>query len=256
MSHDCQTCRKEVLLALPVYNEQKYLNDVLDRVRPHIEDVVVVDDGSTDDSKMILAARDDICVIQHPDNRGYGQSIIEAFQFGLGCGFQWLITMDCDLQHEPDRIPVFLEAIHRDDADIISGSRYLIQCAANDAPPAERQRINHQITATLNEKLGLDLTDGFCGFKAYRLAALEKLDLRETGYSMPIELWVQAAYHRLRIREIPVRLIYNDPNRSFGGNLDQTNIRLQHYYAVFNGALESVGWHDRRVTLGPYAATP
>ena len=73
---------------------------------------------------------------------------------------------------------------------------------------------------------------------------------------MPIELWVQLAYHRLRVREIPVRLIYNDPNRTFGGNLDQFDARLQHYYTVFNRALQDVGWLDRCVTLGPCPSHP
>ena len=104
--------------------------------------------------------------------------------------------------------------------DIVSGSRYLQQFAGDSRPPADRQRINRQITDELNRRLGLDLTDAFCGFKAYRVSALRTLRLTETGYAMPIELWVQAVAAGLTIIELPVPLIYLDESRSFGGELD------------------------------------
>ena len=103
-----------------------------------------------------------------------------------------LITMDCDGQHEPARIPVLLEAIH--DADIVSGSRYFRDFRLKIlATPEDRRRINETITAELNEVLGLHLTDAFCGFKAYRRNALDKLHITETGWGMPLQLLVQAA---------------------------------------------------------------
>ena len=108
--------------------------------------------------------------------------------------------------------------------------------------PADRRRINQTITTQLNEKLKLNLTDGFCGFKAYRVSAVQKLELSETGYALPLELWVQAAYHQLRIREIPVNLIYHDQDRHFGGSLDEPETRLQHYLSAFERALGQVGW--------------
>ena len=235
------TCKKSVLLAMPVYNEEQYVNDVLDEVRAYVEDVVVIDDGSTDRTKMILAEREGVCVISHPENRGYGQSIIDAFHFAIGCQFKWVLTMDCDLQHEPARIPDFLEAMARDDADVISGSRYMLDSQRNHCPPPDRQRINKVITDEMNARLGLKLTDGFCGFKAYRVSEIEKLQLTETGYALPLEFWVQVARHGLRVREIPVSLIYNDPNRHFGGNLDDPETRLAHYREVLERSLGSSG---------------
>ena len=89
--------------------------------------------------------------------------------------------------------------------------------------------------------MGLNLTDAFCGFKACRISSLDKLVLTETGYAFPLEFWVQTAFQNLRIREIPVKLIYNDPNRHFGGHLDNRDIRLSHYLSVFNEALEKTG---------------
>ncbi len=89
----------------------------------------------------------------------------------------------------------------------------------------------------INERLGLSLTDAFCGFKAYRASALTKLHLDVDGYALPMQVWVQAAANDLRITEVPIRLIYKDPNRSFGGPLDNADLRLRHYREVFEREL-------------------
>ena len=229
------------MLAIPVYNEEKHLDAVLDAVGRYTPNVLVIDDGSTDQSKLILARRQDVCAISHHQNCGYGQSIMHGLHFAVGCDFKWVITMDCDLQHEPRQIPDFLKAIEEDDADIISGSRYIQTADEEVSPPADRRKINKIITRSLKETLGLNLTDAFCGFKAYRLEAVSRLELTETGYAFPLEFWVQAAYQKLRVREIPVQLIYNDPQRYFGGELDDPERRLQHYREVFQRALDKVG---------------
>ena len=85
----------------------------------------------------------------------------------------------------------------------------------------------------LNDRLGLGITDGFCGFKAYRVQSLRDFSITVPGYAMPMQFWVQAWRAGLRISELPVRLIYNDPTRHFGGLLDDPSSRIQHYLAVF-----------------------
>ncbi len=240
---DCKkgTIANNIVLAIPVYNEQKYLDAVLDKVSGYIDSVMVIDDGSIDGSKEILAKRGDICFVSHPENRGYGQSIIDAFHLANAHNYQWVITMDCDLQHEPEQIPCFLSAIRDDDADIISGSRYLNTTTNGSTPPTDRRSINRVITQMINERLSFELTDAFCGFKAYRVDSVMKLDLTETGYAFPLEFWACAAKASLRIRELPVSLIYNDPNRYFGGELDDADLRLMHYKEVFEQAIEQAG---------------
>ncbi len=90
--------------------------------------------------------------------------------------------------------------------DIVSGSRYLRRFPGDSDPPEQRRRINQIITEEVNRRLGLKLTDAFCGFKAYSVPALAKIELTETGYAMPLELWVRAAQLGLRIVELPVPL--------------------------------------------------
>ncbi len=231
------------LVAIPVFNEARYLESVLRTVRHYAYDILIVDDGSTDQTPQLLAAEPDVHVVRHRENRGYGQSLIDAFAFAQARGYDWLVTMDCDEQHEAAQIPEFLAAAACDDADIISGSRYLQSLPGNSKAPPDRQAINQKMTDLLNELLGMGITDAFCGFKAYRVSALARLAITVPGYGMPLQFWVQAARQGLRIREIPVPLIYNDPNRHFGGSLDDPDARLLYYYDVLVHELGDLGGH-------------
>lgn len=221
------------LAAIPVFNEERYVARVVADVQRQLRDVLVIDDGSTDATPQILRDIGNIHRITHPENRGYGQSLIDAFAFARRHAFDWIITLDCDDQHEPDRIPGFIARAAQDDADIISGSRYLQDFSDSTAAPEDRRRINMRITAFLNESLGLSLTDAFCGFKAYRVSKVAALPLTVPGYAFPMQFWVQAVRHCHRIVELPVPLIYNDPTRHFGGLLDDPDSRLSHYFEVF-----------------------
>jgi dolichol-phosphate mannosyltransferase len=234
------------LTAIPVYNEERHVERVLDEVRRHAGDILVVNDGSSDGTAHLLAKQQGLAVITHPVNRGYGAALISAFAHALSQGYDVLVTMDCDGQHEPSRIPVLLEAIH--DADIVSGSRYLRDFRQDTLAPEDRRRINFTITAELNARFGLSLTDAFCGFKAYTRHALSKLSITEAGWGMPLQLWAQAARAGLRIKEVAVPRLYLDPNRAFGGVMDDAEKRLAYYREVVNRAVADL---DARSGLAP-----
>jgi glycosyltransferase involved in cell wall biosynthesis len=225
------------LLAIPIFNEAKYLRQVLANVRLHINDILLVDDGSTDATPALVLAERGVHHIRHPENRGYGQSLIDAFEFARRYEYDWIITMDCDEQHEPAHIPEFIAAASEGNADVISGSRYLVQFDGDNQPPHDRHAINLCITRLLNYSLGLQITDAFCGFKAFRVSAISQLNLTVPGYAMPLQFWVQAAHAGLRIRELPVRLIYKDATRHFGGKLDDPRARMRHYLDVLGAEL-------------------
>jgi dolichol-phosphate mannosyltransferase len=296
----------KIVIAVPVFNEERYVVSVMREIRKYARAaamslgadmrVLVVDDGSTDGTAGLLgemAGRGQISVLTHPENRGYGQSLIDAFGFAGRGEFDWVISMDCDEQHEPCRIPLFVrqcleaEVAGAGVADIVSGSRYLKHfqsrpektqgwqsrglgegaAAAVDegVPPTDRRNINRFMTDLLNSTLPLNvlppssgcpdlrddggedagvasqgLTDAFCGFKAQRVAALGRMQLTIPGYAFPMQFWVQAAALGLVIREMPVKLIYKDATRHFGGMLDDPNIRLQHYLEVLTEEIRAV----------------
>ena len=228
-----------ILTAIPVYNEEAHLEPVLAEVLRYTDDVLAVDDGSTDRTPDLLRKFPQVRVIRHETNRGYGAGLDSMFRYTVEQGFDGLVTIDCDGQHEPSRIPEIAQGL--DEADIVSGSRYLQVFDPGQIPPIERRRINVEVTRWLNECLGLNLTDAFCGFKAYRASALEKFEITDFGYAMPLQVWVQAVQHELKIVEAPVPLIYLDEKRAFGGALDDATYRLNHYREVFQKALDRAG---------------
>jgi glycosyltransferase involved in cell wall biosynthesis len=228
-----------LLTAIPVYNEEAHIEPVLTEVLRHADDVLVVDDGSTDRTPELLGRFPQIQVIRHPKNRGYGAGLRSAFRHTLDGGYDGLVTLDCDGQHEPARIPAIAAPL--EEADIVSGSRYLEVFDPTQRPPEQRRRINVEVTGWLNRCLGLHLTDAFCGFKAYRASALARLDITDDGYAMPLQVWVQAAVLGLRVVEVPVPLIYLDEARAFGGALDNAEYRLNHYRDVFRAAMRRAG---------------
>ncbi len=230
------------LTALPVFNERNHLRPVLSEVRRFAQDILVVDDGSTDGTGVLLdsLADDQLAVVHHSRNQGYGAALRTAFDYACAHGYDAIVTIDCDGQHEPSLIPRLVRALYPPDGrrvDIVSGSRYLEVLPGQSAPPADRRAINIRVTELVNQLLGLDLTDTFCGFKAYRVDALQHFDITDTGYAMPLQLWVQAARAGLRIQEFSVPLIYLDEKRSFGGSLDDARIREAHYREVITQEL-------------------
>ncbi len=239
--------KNRTLTALPVYNEVSHVSTVLTELQKHVEDILVIDDGSTDGTGDVLSRFPTVTVERHSPNRGYGAALRTAFEYSLRHDYDVLVTMDCDGQHQPHLVQEIAALVDEpgNEVDMVSGSRYLRAFDGDSLPPIDRRQINAQITACLNEQLGLSITDAFCGFKAYRVSSLTNLDITVPGYAMPLQLWVQAAHFGWRIREFAVPLIYLDEKRSFGGALDDAAIRLAHYHNVLNTELERRGMSQR-----------
>ncbi len=240
--------KERILTALPVYNEAKHVRSVLNQVLQHASDILVVNDGSTDGTAAALHEFDDVIHVEdHDTNRGYGAALKTSFDHALRYGYDVLVTIDCDGQHQPALISEIAALVDNpaQPVDMVSGSRYLAEFDRNSVAPEDRRLINMQITACINDQLGFDITDSFCGFKAYRVSSLADLDITDPGYAMPLQLWIQAADLNWRIAEFPIPLVYLEEERSFGGSLDDAEVRLNHYRSVLNAELSRRGMKQR-----------
>lgn len=221
-----------ILIAIPVFNEEKSVDRVLGEVARHAAafagEILVIDDGSTDATPSLLA-RHPVEVIRHGKNRGYGRAMQDMLEWADFRGYDWVISMDCDEQHEPASLPKFVERISAGASDVVSGSRYIDESLPGDPAPEDRRRINALLTREINERLALGITDAFCGYKAYRASVCANLRLDVCGYDFPMQFWVRACAAGLRIEELAVRRIYVDMTRTFGSGLDVPDRRLAIY---------------------------
>ncbi len=232
--------KNKILVAIPVFNEIA-VNNFIQRIQNFSLDVLVVDDGSTNNLREELHNVGNIHMIVHQRNLGYGKSIIDAFAYSIKKGYDYLLTIDSDDQHDPEEIPLFLKEIPFYNYDILSGSRYFFTARVGKDVPLERYLINKEITGILNRITGFGLTDSFCGFKAYKVEKLKMLRLTEYGYGMPLQLWIQAWKMGLQVREVPVKLIYKDLTKHFKGVLEDPHTRLQYYKKVLQKEITGVG---------------
>jgi dolichol-phosphate mannosyltransferase len=223
------------ILAVPVYNEVSTISAFFDTLTAHlpeeIREIYIINDGSTDRSgeeiRDFAKKEARVALLERKHNEGYGASMIAALRHAGERGCDYLITIDCDLQHRPEDLKRFIEFDPR--IDIVSGSRYLPESQNCGSAPPERVEINERITAMLNRRYGWNLSDTFCGFKRYRLARIDPGFFTVKGYAFPLEFWAYAHHHRLSIQEIGVSRIYVTDDRSFGEDLDKKNKRFRYY---------------------------
>ena len=192
-----------VIAGIPAYNESKYVGTIVLSTRQYVDEVIVVDDGSTDNTVEIarLAGAE---VVQHPRNRGYGAAIQTILDEARKRDPDILVILDADAQHNPKEIPNLLKPIS-EGYDLVIGSR---KKQANKIPLYRRvgQRV---ISRSVNVLANDQLTDSECGFRAFSRKAIATLDLKENGMAISAETVAEAARRNLKIAEVPVSVTYD-----------------------------------------------
>ena len=237
----------EFLIFIPVYNEERSISSIIHEIRKTTDhvDILVIDDGSTDATPNILEKINKVQTIRNIENQGYGKTLINGFRYADEMGYKYVITIDSDKQHQPREINKFINATKHYNSDIISGSRYLnVSREELEKAPEDRIRINRKITDIINRITGYQLTDSFCGFKLYKVTALRQLNLTETGYGLPLQLWIQSWKKGLTIREIPVQLIYFDHTPRQTSSWKNMFRRYRYYLRIIQKETESHEYND------------
>ena len=191
------------LAAIPAYNEELALGSVILKARDHVDEVLVVDDGSEDNTSRV-ASMAMATLLAHRKNLGKGAAIRTAFDYARRNGHEVLVLLDGDGQHDSDDIPALMKPILDGEADIVLGQRW---GKTNGMPTYRRagKRVLDYTTAAFTGHV----TDSQCGFRAFSRKAVDVLNPLSPGFGAESEILVQAKEAGLRVAEVPIRSRYD-----------------------------------------------
>lgn len=203
-----------IAAVVPAYNEAGKLGEVLQTLLPAVDLVVVVDDGSSDDTTHV-AVRCGAHALRHPINLGQGAALQTGIRYALAEGATTIITFDADGQHDPADIPKLVAALEGG-MDVALGSRFLGKAEA--LPPLRRLVLRAAVVFT-RITTGLRLTDAHNGLRAFSVLAAQTIQIRQNRMAHASEIIEQIARHRLRFVEVPVSIRYTSYSLAKGQRL-------------------------------------
>ena len=197
-----KTYEKNVFAVIPAFNECRHIGDVVTRTKRFVDNVIVVDDGSSDKT-FEIAEGADADVLRHVINMGKGTVLKTGCDYALKQGADVIVLLDADGQHNPEDIPVFLKALEQ--ADIVFSYRRF-----NKRMPAILKLGNRLINKTINMLYGISLNDTQCGYRAFRRNVYKKIRWNSVDYTIESEMIAHAASNRIKYAQVPIRTIYHD----------------------------------------------
>lgn len=212
---------KKTLIVTPTYNEKDNLPKFIEAVRGAAPeaDILVVDDNSPDGTGEIadaIAKKDShVRVLHRPGKQGLGTAYVQAFQKGLGEGYEWFLEMDADLSHDVKYLPDFFRALENG-ADLVIGSRNIPGGGVEGWGPG-RHIISKGGSIYSRAILGIGIKDLTSGYKAFTRRALEAIDLptiKSNGYSFQIEMNFRVLRKGLKITEVPIIFVDRQVGKS------------------------------------------
>ena len=206
----------EILAAIPAYNEEKTIGSVVLAALQHVDEVAVIDDGSTDMTASI-AEMAGATVIRHGGNRGYGAALRTGFDYARANGTKVLVFLDGDGQHRAELIPSVIAPVMKGEADVSIGSRFIDPEHMKSIPRYRRLGISILTRLTnFRTRASRKVKDAQSGFRAYSRRAVDALHVRETGMGASAEILWEADKHGLRVREVPVQVDYDGEGSTEG----------------------------------------
>ena len=189
---------------IPTYNESRAIGGIIKQVRGQGLEVTVIDDGSTDNTGAISEAAG-ARVLRNATNQGKGASLIKGFDYALKNGFDSVITMDGDGQHQPQDLPFFIRLGKYSNSGMLIGNRMLK--AKN--MPLVRLLTNKTMSWFISIVAGQSIPDSQCGFRLIKRQVLEKVKLGTTKYETESEIIIEASRQGFKIESIPIKSIYS-----------------------------------------------
>lgn len=199
------TLNKNCCVIIPGYREQGRIGPVVELVRNMVATVVVVDDGSDDDTAGEARSAGAV-VLVHEVNRGKGAALDTGFRWAREEGYEFIIAMDADGQHAPEDIPAFIAEYRRNKVPVLIGNR--MDNTVN--MPLIRRWTNRTMSWLLSREMGQFVPDTQCGYRLYRCDVLEGVSCGSARFDAESEMLLALAGKGVRIGSVPIRVIYGD----------------------------------------------
>jgi len=194
-----------VFAIIPAYNSEKTIGKVVKRTKKYVDKVIVIDDGSSDNTYQEAKKAGADYVLKHRLNRGVGAATKTGTILALENDVDIVITLDSDLQHNPEDIPKFIKCLKEKNIDIVIGSRFL---GDNREMPVIKKIGNIGLNFLARLLFGIKSTDTQSGFRAYDRKALKKINFELDSYAICTEILKEAKKHNLKVEEIPIDAVY------------------------------------------------
>ncbi|MDD6641173.1 MAG: DUF2062 domain-containing protein [Bacteroidales bacterium] len=229
------------LVLMPTYNNASTLLQVIAAVRRFADDILVVNDGSTDETAALLASQPDVHVIAYERNRGKGYALKTGLREAARLGYAYAITIDSDGQHYADDIAVFVEAAEQSPNTLFVGARNL----QADNMPSKNTFANKFSNFWYWAETGIKLTDTQSGFRLYPLAGLADTHFITSRYEFEVEVLVRAAWKGIKVANVPIKVYYPPADERvshFRPARDFTRISILNTYLVLVALLVYYPW--------------
>lgn len=219
---------------VPTYNNQKTLKKVLDSILDFTQNIIIVNDGSTDETSEILKQYSQFTQIHHPKNIGKGRALRNGFRKAIEMNFEYAITIDSDGQHFASDIPNFIAEIQKEPNSLLIGSRNMTQ----ENVPKKSSFGNKFSNFWFQFETGIKLEDTQSGFRLYPLKLIPK-QFYTNKFEFEIEVIVRSAWKGIIVKNIPIQILYDPTERvsHFRPFKDFTRISILNTVLVLNALL-------------------
>lgn len=194
-----------IIAVIPAYNEATRIERVVRDALKLVDRVLVVDDGSSDDTSQV-AAKAGATVIRHAENCGAGAATMTGIEAARALHASIIVTLDADEQHDPRDIPAMIDPLKKGDVDVVFANRF----GQKNKIPFIRRIFNAIGNIITLFATGMWVPDSQCGYKAFGPQAVAEINLRMSGYEFCTEIVREAAQHHWRIAQVPVKVVYSE----------------------------------------------
>lgn len=217
---------------VPAYNEEKCIAVVVAGIRRYCPEVFVIDDGSADQTS-VKAREAGAEVIRHPSNLGKGAALNTGFNVARGRGYDFVITMDADGQHDPEEIPAFVKAFRDGAGDVLVGTR--MDCT--HTMPPNRKFMNWFLSWLLSRFMGQIVSDTQCGYRLFSARVFPNMPITAKRFAAESEVLLELAEQGLRFGSVPIKAIYGDEKSEIRPMRDTWHFfRMLHCYRMARNA--------------------